>query len=58
MSMSREEFQCICAGQGGSVYSSECPWHDPSVDTNDPHWRKSYEGHLEAQRRIKEKLGW
>lgn len=30
------QFRCICAGQGGSVYPSECPRHDPSVDTSDP----------------------
>lgn len=51
-------WKCICAGQGGSTYSSECPIHDPSVDTSDLHWRKSYDDHIEAQRRVMERLGW
>jgi hypothetical protein len=52
------EWQCICAGQGGTVYSSECPIHDPGVDYADPNWRKRYDDYLEAQRRIKARLGW
>jgi len=51
-------WRCICSGQGGSVYSAQCPIHDSSVDTADPYWRKCYDGHLEGQRRIKERLGW
>lgn len=53
-----KEFKCVCAGQGGSVYSAQCPIHDPSVDTSDPYWRKWYDDHLEAQWKIKERLGW
>lgn len=51
-------WRCVCAGQGGTVYSSECPIHDPNVDTSNPRWRKWYDDHLKAQRRIKERLGW
>lgn len=50
--------QCICSGQGGSVYSADCPIHDSSVDRSDPAWRSRYIAHLEAQARIKERLGW
>lgn len=53
-----EQFRCICSGQGGSVYSADCPLHDSHVDTRDPLWRKRYDGHLDAQRKIKERLGW
>lgn len=52
------EGRCICSGQGGSAYSSGCPQHDSSVDTSDVHWRAMYDGHIESQRRIKERLGW
>lgn len=52
------QFRCICTGQGGSVYSADCPLHDNAVDTDDPAWRRRYDGHLEAQRKIKERLGW
>lgn len=52
------QWRCICAGQGGSAYSSGCPVHDPHVDTDDTAWRSMYYGHLAAQQRIKERLGW
>lgn len=48
-------FQCICSGQGGGAYSPGCPIHDGYVDTSDPHWRAMYEGHVDGQRRIKER---
>lgn len=51
-------WRCVCAVQGGSPYSPLCPIHDTTVDTADPHWRKWYDDHLEAQQRIKERLGW
>lgn len=51
-------WQCVCAGQGGEIYSAQCPIHDPHVDTTDVVWRKWYDDHLEAQRKIKERLGW
>ncbi|QDH91690.1 hypothetical protein SEA_PHRAPPUCCINO_12 [Mycobacterium phage Phrappuccino] len=54
----KEGLRCICSGQGGSAYSSDCPHHDPSVKIDDPVWRKRYNGHVEAQRRITERLGW
>lgn len=51
-------WQCVCTGQGGGVYSAECPIHDHSVDTTNPHWRWWYDNHLKKQRIIKERLGW
>lgn len=51
-------WKCVCAGQGGEVYSAQCPIHDPHVDTNDGVWRKWYEDHLIAQAKIVERLGW
>ena len=52
------DWRCICAWQGGAPYTSECPLHDPSVDTNDIDWQRSYEQHIEAQAKVKERLGW
>lgn len=49
---------CVCAGQGGSVYSAQCPIHDPHVDRDDPHWQRWYDDHNEAQRKVMERLGW
>lgn len=55
----RTVWHCVCAGQGGgNIYSSGCPVHDETVDTDDIAWRKWYDEHLEAQGRIREKLGW
>lgn len=53
-----DELRCICSGQGGSVYSADCPLHDSHVDTADPYWRRRYDAHVEAQLKIKERLGW
>lgn len=52
------EWKCVCAGQGGEVYSSECPVHDPHVDTSSPTWREWYFRHLSSQAHIKRTLGW
>jgi hypothetical protein len=52
------EWRCCCAWQGGAPYTSQCPIHDDTVDTDNPSWRKWYDKHLEQQKRIKERLGW
>lgn len=56
--MTETIWKCVCSGQGGEVYSSQCPIHDPHVDTKDPFWRKWYDDHLEAQRQVMKMLGW
>lgn len=53
-----KELRCICAGQGGTVYSSDCPTHDHTVDTTDIDWQRRYEQHIEAQAKAMERLGW
>lgn len=52
------QWRCVCAGQGGTVYSAMCPIHDPGVNTADPTWRRWYDEHLKAQQAIIERLGW
>jgi hypothetical protein len=47
------DLQCVCIGQGGTIYMVDCPIHDHSVDTDDAHWRLRYENHL-----TKERVGW
>jgi hypothetical protein len=54
----RERWQCVCAGQGGEIYSCDCPIHDSRVDVTEPRWLAWYHEHLAAQAKITERLGW
>lgn len=49
--------RCVCAGHGGSIYSTQCPIHDPSVDVRNLGWQRWYREHLDSQKRIAERLG-
>lgn len=49
-----DQWRCTCPGPDGA--QADCPRHDPTVDTGDPHWRKRYDDHQAAQQKIKDRL--